>query len=90
MSPFSIDLALHMAAMLAAKLAGPPLLAALAAGLLVSIFQAVTQINEATLVFLPKVAALFAVLLIFGGSMTVALDNFAHFIFSQMIVVGGS
>ncbi len=86
----SIGLILHSAAMLAVKLAGPPLLAALAAGLLVSVFQAVTQINEATLVFLPKVAALFAVLLIFGGSMYIALDNFAHFIFSQIILAGGA
>jgi flagellar biosynthetic protein FliQ len=86
----SIGLILHTASMLAFKLAGPPLLAALAAGLLVSIFQAVTQINEATLVFLPKVAALFAVLLIFGGAMFMALDNFAHFIFSQIILAGGS
>ena len=64
------------------------MLAALAAGLLVSIFQAVTQINEATLVFLPKVAAMFAVLMILGGSMFVALDGFAHFIFSQIILAG--
>jgi flagellar biosynthetic protein FliQ len=85
----SISLVLHTASVLAVKLAGPPLLAALAAGLLVSVFQAVTQINEATLVFLPKVAALFAVLLIFGGSMVVALDNFAHLIFSQIILAGG-
>lgn len=85
-----IGLILHAASMLAVKLAGPPLFAALAAGLLVSVFQAITQINEATLVFLPKVAALFAVLLIFGGSMVLALDNFTHFVFSQMILAGGS
>jgi len=86
----SVGLILHTASMLAFKLAGPPLLAALAAGLLISIFQAVTQINEATLVFLPKVAALFAVLLIFGGSMYMALENFTHYIFSQIILVGGT
>jgi flagellar biosynthetic protein FliQ len=90
MDPPSIALVLHNASMLAARLAGPPLLAALAAGLLVSIFQAVTQINEATLVFLPKVAAMFAVLMILGGSMFAALDGFTHFIFSQIILAGGS
>jgi flagellar biosynthetic protein FliQ len=47
----SITLILHSASMLAMKLAGPLLLAALGAGLVVSVFQAVTQINEATLVF---------------------------------------
>jgi flagellar biosynthesis protein FliQ len=37
------------------KLGGPPLLVALAVGLVVSLLQAVTQINEATLAFVPKV-----------------------------------
>ncbi len=37
-----------------ALLCGPLLLAALVVGLLVSVFQAVTQINEATLTFIPK------------------------------------
>jgi flagellar biosynthesis protein FliQ len=48
---------------LAAKLALPLLLAALAVGLLVSLFQAVTQIQEMTLSFIPKliVAALVAI-----------------------------
>lgn len=90
MDTVSIGLVFHTTWMLAAKLAGPPLLAALAMGLLVSVFQAVTQINEATLVFLPKAAALFAVLVVFGGSMYMALDNFAHYIFSQIILAGGS
>ena len=40
------------------KLGGPPLLVALAVGLVVSLLQAVTQINEATLAFVPKVLAL--------------------------------
>ena len=90
METVSIGLVLHTASMLALKLAGPPLFAALAAGLIVSVFQAVTQINEATLVFLPKVAALFGVLLVFGGAMYMALDNFTHFIFSQIVLAGGS
>jgi flagellar biosynthetic protein FliQ len=46
--------------------AGPMLLAALAIGLLVSIFQAATQINEATLSFIPKLFGVF-VALIFAG-----------------------
>ena len=82
----SITLILHSASMLAMKLAGPPLLAALGAGLIISVFQAVTQINEATLVFLPKAA----VLMILGPSMMLALDNFTHFIFNQIILAGGS
>ena len=51
---------------LAFKVALPMLGAGLAVGLLVSIFQAVTQIQEQTLAFIPKVLALAAVLLILG------------------------
>lgn len=47
-------------------LAGPLLLVALLVGLLVSIFQAATQINEATLSFIPKLVAVFMVLLLAG------------------------
>ena len=44
----------------------PLLLVALAAGLLVSIFQAATQINEMTLSFIPKLVAMFATLVAAG------------------------
>lgn len=47
-------------------LAGPLLLAALAIGLIVSIFQAATQINEATLSFIPKLVGTFLVLILAG------------------------
>ncbi len=44
----------------------PPLAAALVAGLLVSIFQAATQINEMSLSFIPKLIAIFVVLAVAG------------------------
>ncbi|MBK1679984.1 flagellar biosynthesis protein FliQ [Rhodocyclus tenuis] len=44
----------------------PLLLAALVVGLIVSVFQAATQINEATLSFIPKLVAMF-ITLIFAG-----------------------
>lgn len=47
-------------------LAAPLLLVALITGLLVSIVQTVTQLNEATLTFVPKMLAVFAALLLFG------------------------
>lgn len=47
-------------------MAGPLLLAALAVGLIISIFQAATQINEATLSFIPKLVAVFLVLMLAG------------------------
>ena len=52
--------------MMVALLAGPLLIAALAVGLLIGIFQAATQIQEMTLSFIPKLAAL-AIALVIGG-----------------------
>ena len=48
--------------MLVLVIAGPTLLVALVVGLMVSIFQAVTQIHEMTLTFIPKILAVAAVL----------------------------
>jgi len=50
----------------ALMLSAPLLLVALLVGLLVSIFQAATQINEATLSFIPKLVAVFLVLILAG------------------------
>ncbi|MBP5194922.1 MAG: flagellar biosynthesis protein FliQ [Lachnospiraceae bacterium] len=47
----------------------PPLLISMIIGLLVSIFQTVTSIQEQTLTFVPKLLAIFLVLIIFGGWM---------------------
>jgi flagellar biosynthetic protein FliQ len=56
-------------------ISAPLLLVALGVGLVVSIFQAATQINEATLTFIPKLIGIFLVLIIAGPWMlTVMLD----------------
>ena len=47
----------------------PPLLISLLVGLLISIFQAATQINEQTLTFAPRIIVLFLTLLFLGGWM---------------------
>src|SRR4029453_13265929 len=54
-------------------LAGPVLLFGLLAGLAVSVFQAMTQINEITLTFIPKIAASVLALLVFGPWMLTRL-----------------
>ena len=56
--------------------AAPVLLTILAVGLLVSIFQAATQINEATLSFVPKVFAAVAVLAVAGPWMLTTLVEY--------------
>ena len=54
------------ALMLVLSLSGPPLIAILAVGIVVSAFQAMTQINETTLSFVPKIAALVGVFVVLG------------------------
>ncbi|EMA7647516.1 flagellar biosynthesis protein FliQ [Yersinia enterocolitica] len=66
MTPESV-MALGVEAMkIALALAAPLLLAALVSGLIVSLLQAATQINEMTLSFIPKILAVFATLVIAG------------------------
>ena len=55
--------------MITLMLAAPLLLSALAAGLIVGMFQAATQINEMTLSFIPKLLVLAAALYVGGGWM---------------------
>ncbi len=57
-------------------LGGPVMLAALVIGTLISLFQAMTQIQEMTLVFVPKILAVFLVLLLMGGWMLEQAVNF--------------
>ncbi len=59
-------------------LAAPILGLGLAVGLVVSILQAITQINEQTLSFLPKLAAMLIGLLFFGPWMLTTLVDFTH------------
>lgn len=77
------------ALLLMLELAGPSLLAMLAIGLVVSIIQAVTQIQEASLAFLPKLAALAAILLLFGSGMTQALTRYGEALFDKAVAIGG-
>ena len=76
--------------MLILKLSGPLLAVALVVGLLVAMLQAVTQINEATLVFIPKLLGIGAVLLLMGVSMFGALADFTHLLIDRMVATGGS
>lgn len=63
---------------------------ALAVGLLVALLQAVTQINEATLAFVPKVLALCAALMVLGPYMLSTLSSYTHTLLDRLIVIGGS
>ena len=66
----------------------PMLIAAMVVGLLISIFQAATQINEQTMTFIPKIVAVFLTLLIFGPWIIELLVTFTTGIISQIATVG--
>ncbi|MEO6928748.1 MAG: flagellar biosynthesis protein FliQ [Casimicrobiaceae bacterium] len=65
-------------------LSAPLLLTALVVGLVVSVFQATTQINEMTLSFIPKLVAMFAVLIITGPWMLSMLVDYMQRLFSSI------
>ncbi|WJH33279.1 flagellar biosynthesis protein FliQ [Paenibacillus aurantius] len=58
------------------KTSAPMLIAALVVGLVISIFQATTQIQEQTLAFVPKIIAVLLVLLLFGPWILTTLADF--------------
>jgi len=62
----------------------PMLIVAMVVGIVVSIFQATTQINEQTLAFVPKIIAIFLALLIFGGWMLTYLTDFTNRIYGYI------
>jgi flagellar biosynthesis protein FliQ len=72
------------------KLGGPPLLVALFVGLLVALLQAITQINEATLAFLPKALALCLALMVLGPFMLSTLSGYTRTLLDRIVAVGGS
>jgi len=67
--------------------AAPMLLAGLIVGLLISIFQAATQINEQTMTFVPKIVAVFITLLIFAPWIIRLLTSFTIGIFDTMTIL---
>jgi len=60
------------------KAAAPLLIIALAVGLIVSIFQATTHIQEPTMAFIPKIAAVLVALIIFGPWILNTVVDFAY------------
>ncbi|MBL8965849.1 MAG: flagellar biosynthesis protein FliQ [Spirochaetaceae bacterium] len=65
-------------------LSAPVLLVAMVVGLIISIFQATTSIQEQTLTFVPKIAAIMLVLLLLGGWMFGTLGTYTRGLFSMI------
>ena len=72
------------------KLGGPPLMVALFVGLLIALLQAITQINEATLAFVPKVMTLCAAMVLLGPFMLATLSGYTRLLIDRLVAVGGS
>ena len=65
-------------------ISAPLLLAALVVGLVVSVFQAATQINEMTLSFIPKLIAIFAALLVAGPWIITMMTDYMRRLFTSI------
>jgi flagellar biosynthetic protein FliQ len=77
MTPDTISTLAQDTVLISLKLMGPILIASLVVGLLVSMFQAATSIQEQTLTFIPKLAAIIIVLMIAGpGMLQMLIDYF--------------
>ena len=84
MTPESVMAMGYEAMKVSLLLAAPLLLVALITGLIISLFQAATQINEMTLSFIPKLLAVFATLVIAGPWMLNLILDYMRQLFSSI------
>ncbi|GMV85363.1 MAG: hypothetical protein AMXMBFR80_12190 [Dehalococcoidia bacterium] len=85
----AVVLGLMKEALTVSLLVGAPILATtLVIGVVVSIIQAVTQVNEATLTFVPKLIGVFVAMLLFGPWMMGTLLDFSAGLFANMAAYG--
>ena len=84
MTPESVMTIGSQAIQLSLVLGAPLLLVALVVGLIISIFQAATQINEATLSFIPKLLAVFATMVIAGPWMLNQMLDYIRTLFMSI------
>lgn len=84
MAPETVITIAERAILMVLMICGPLLLLALVVGLVVSIFQATTQIQEQTLAFIPKIVAVLLGLVFFGPWMISHMLSYANEIFSNL------
>ena len=80
---------LHAAMLTTLKLCAPLLLAPLAAGLATAMIQAITQISDSTLSFLPKLCSTLAACYYAGPFMARTMDDYMHETFAKLVLIGG-
>ena len=84
MTPENVMTLGREAVILTLMVSAPMLLTALALGLLISVFQAATQINEMTLSFIPKLVGIFLVLLFAGPWMIGLMVDYLQRLFNSI------
>jgi flagellar biosynthetic protein FliQ len=84
MTPEDAIALVQRALVLALLLSAPMLIFGLVAGLLISVLQAVTQVQEMTLTFIPKLIAIAAALFIFGQWIMISMMNFTSQVFALL------
>jgi flagellar biosynthetic protein FliQ len=75
---------LQDAIMTVLTVSAPMLITGMVVGVIISIFQATTQINEQTLSFVPKIIAIFLAIIVFGGFILTSLSDFTYRIFDYV------
>lgn len=75
---------MQSAIFLVIEVSAPVLLTGLVIGLLVSVFQAMTQINEQTLVFIPKILGILLAIVLFGGWMMTRVSEYTNGLFGMI------
>ena len=89
MTPDSISIVAQETVWVAVRILGPILLSSLAVGLVVSMFQAATSIQEQTLTFIPKLATIIIVLVVAGpGMLQMLIDYFQELVREIPTLIG--
>lgn len=89
MTPETVMNLAYQAMLVALYLAGPLLLTALSIGLLVSLFQAATQINEMTLSFIPKILGVIGALVLAGPWLLQSIIDFTRELYQSIPLMLG-
>lgn len=87
MSDFMIMSVVKDAILAGSLISAPVLIISLLIGLLVSIFQATTQIQEQTLTFVPKLLGVIIVIVLLGNWMLTILSNFTEEMFDMIMLI---
>lgn len=90
MDPEYVLLLAQNALMVVAFVAGPIIMVSLILGLIVALFQAVTQVNEASLSFVPKLIAAAVMIIVMGPWMIGKLTDFTIGLYTSIPTVIGS